>query len=163
MRRLYSAHRRKSGILIGLLVVLSFVGGCAEKGGKRISTGKRIPHKDVIRPAEMETSPEKEAMTPQRVASQQLVAKGLSFMDEKNYELAAVRFQDAINVDPRNGEAYYYMALADYYMGQYDTAVGLLDKAQALLEYDPKWVDRIENLRASILAGEVEETTTQPI
>ncbi len=130
--------------------------GCAGKGGphKRLPGGsKRIPSKDVIRPAE-QRPPEAAETTPQRVASQGLVKKGLFHLDQKNYDLAAVRFQDAINVDPRNGEAYYYMALADYYMEQYDVAIGLLDKAKALLNYNPQWVEKIENLRASILADD---------
>jgi tetratricopeptide (TPR) repeat protein len=74
-----------------------------------------------------------------------------------------VRFQDAINVDPRNGEAYYYLALTDFYLGQYDESVGLLDKAKALLGYDERWLERIENLKASIVVDDGAETQAQPL
>jgi tetratricopeptide (TPR) repeat protein len=137
---------------------LILTSGCAEKKGvsKRFPRGRK-PDKDVIRPASQQ--PPEDVSTPQRAASTQLVERGLEFIDAKNYELAAVRFQDAINIDPRNGLAYYYLALTDYYMGQNDTALGLLDKAKSLMGHDEKWNERIENLRASILT---EEATAQP-
>jgi len=71
-------------------------------------------------------------------------------MNAKNYEQAAQLFQDAVNVDASNGVAYYYLASADANLGQQDTAFGLLDKAESLLRDDRYWMDRIEELRASI-------------
>lgn len=151
--------RKRLGIL-GLLSVLIcslILASCAEKKPphKRIPRGRH----EVIRPAEEERKAAE--FTPQRAASQQLVENGLNHLDEKNYELAAVRFQDAINVDPRNGEAYYYLALSDYYLEQYDTAIGLLDKALSLLTGDEAWMEKIENLKASILADTSEEPTEE--
>jgi tetratricopeptide (TPR) repeat protein len=165
MRRFYSPNRPRSRVLIlALTVVLCLVfGACSFKKGpvKRIPTAKKPPQKDVIRPAD--TQPVERPVTPQNVASQKLIRDGMALLDEKNYELAAVRFQDAINVDPRSGEAYYYLALTDFYLGQYDESVGLLDKAKALLSYDERWLERIENLRASILVDEGPETQAQPL
>ncbi len=165
MRRVRSAHRSTIRVL-GIVVLIVFVTlglslagvGCAEKGPprKRFPKGQPPAHKEIIRPAEQEAPP---PTTPQTVASRRLVESGLTHLDNKNYELAAVRFQDAINVDPRNGPAYYYLALTDFYLEQYDEAIGLLDKAKVLLGSDPKWLERIENLRASILT---DETTRQP-
>jgi len=139
------------------------LGACSFKKGpaKRIPTAKRPPEKDVIRPAE--TLPSERPVTPQGVASQKLIRDGLALLDQKNYELAAVRFQDAINVDPRNGEAYYYLALADFYLELYDESIGLLDKAKALLQPDERWLERIENLKASIIVDGNDKTQAQPL
>lgn len=162
MRRICTIRgvaRKTVGILAIAVLGFSliFIAGCAKDKGaaKRFPRG-RTPDKDVIRPASQQ--PPEDVSTPQRAASTQLVDRGLEFMDAKNYELAGVRFQDAINIDPRNGIAYYYLALTDYYMGQNDTALGLLDKAKSLMGHDEKWSERIENLRASILT----EQTTAP-
>jgi tetratricopeptide (TPR) repeat protein len=149
--------------LILVVVLCLAFGACGFKKGpaKRIPTAKKPPNKDVIRPAD--TQPAEQPVTAQNVASQKLVRDGLVLLDQKNYELAAVRFQDAINVDPRNGEAYYYLALADFYLEQYDESIGLLDKAKALLQNDDRWLERIENLKASIIVDEGSETQAQPM
>ena len=165
MRRFYSTCGSGSRILIlALAVILCLVfGACSfkKKPVKRIPTAKRPPKKDVIRPAD--TQPVERPVTPQSTASQKLIRDGLVLLDQKNYELAAVRFQDAINVDSRNGEAYYYLALADFYLEQYDESIGLLDKAKALLLHDQRWLERIENLKASILVDEGDKTQAQPL
>lgn len=166
MRRIRSSHQREDRVLTtawhvwrplkALLVAAIITGlvGCAEKAPphRRIPSGKKPAEKEVVRPVTERPAPA--AATPQGAVAQSLVARGVTYLDQKNYELAAVRFQDAINVDPRNGEAYYYLALADFYLEQYDVAIGLLEKAMSLLGSDPLWAERIENLRASILVGE---------
>jgi len=159
------AFRYISFIALILVIASCMLTGCATKGPshKRIPAGKKPARKDVIRPAEQQQATPV-AATPKGVASQRLVENGLTLLDRKNYDLAAVRFQDAINVDPRNGQAYYYLALADFYLEQYDAAVGLLDKAETLLGNDDRWVERIENLRASILTdGQPTDTAAEPI
>jgi tetratricopeptide (TPR) repeat protein len=153
-------------ISIIVLVISLTVGfiGCEKRPPQKRLPGARKPaQKEVIRPAEQQEAVG--AGTPQRAASRQLVESGMVQLEAKNYELAAVRFQDAINVDPRNGAAYYYLALADFYLEQYDTAVGLLDKAEALLRHDERWMERIENLRATIVTDEEvdKEQSPQPI
>lgn len=164
MRRFYAASRNLA-VLSTLIIIVTLLAGCAEKKhGKTFQRGTRTSQKDIIRPAEAQKEAPESVSSPQRAASNQLVDKGLNYMDAKNYELAAVRFQDAINIDPRNGIAYYYLAMSDYYMGQSDEALGLLDKAQALIGYDERWNERIENLRASILAEEATSVKpSQPI
>lgn len=165
MRRFHSTGGSGSRILaLVLAVVFCFAfSACSFKKGpaKRIPTAKRPPKKDVIRPAD--TQPTERPITPQNIASQKLIRDGLALLDQKNYELAAVRFQDAINVDPRSGEAYYYLALADFYLELYDESIGLLDKAKALLQHDDRWLERIENLKASILVDEGDKTQAQPL
>lgn len=164
MRRLYSTTGPRNRVLIVILAAVLCVcfGACSFKKGpaKRIPTAKKPVSKDVIRPADMQ--PPQQPVTPQNIAAQKLIRDGQMYLDQKNYELAAVRFQDAINVDPRNGEAYYYLALSDFYLELYDEAVGLLDKAKALLQYDERWVERIENLKASIVVDDG-QTQAQPL
>ena len=166
MRRFYPSSGSRSRILILALAVMlsASFGACSFKKGpaKRIPTAKKPAEKDVIRPAD--TQPVERPVTPQNIAAQKLIRDGQTYLDQKNYELAAVRFQYAINVDPRNGEAYYFLGLADFYLEQYDEAMGMLDKAKALLQHDERWIERIENLKASIIVDEgTDQTQAQPL
>lgn len=76
-----------------------------------------------------------------------LVDKGMKLMEGGDFERAAQTLTDAIKVDSTNGEAYYYLAIADKQLGQVDEAMGLLDKAEALLGADNEWLMRINELR----------------
>lgn len=143
--------------------------GCAEKGAK--GTYKKLPprkppaagetrkapaeapaeapqrqvEKDVIRPAAPEA-----AMTPQHQASMRLVDRGNAQLASGDAERAATTFREAVNVDARNGVAYYSLALAESKRGQTAIAAGLLDKAEALLDRDPEWLGRIDELRTQL-------------
>lgn len=92
----------------------------------------------------------KDAVTPQRQASMKLVAKGKELLDRRDPEQAANVLMNAVNVDPSNGVAYYYLAVANEEMGQHDVAMGLCDKAEALLGADDAWLVRINQLRGGI-------------
>jgi len=168
MRRIRSSCQRIPHLLIacGLSALLVCIAGCPAKKppAKKIPQGKsrvEAPHKEVIRPAETQAMPAS-AGTPQNAASQRLITSGVSALDQKNLELAALRFQDAVNVDPRNWAAYYYLALVDYRLGKKDVALGLLDKAATLVGGDKEGLTRIETLRSSILNNE-DPLKVQPI
>lgn len=102
-----------------------------------------------------------QVMTPQRKASDRLIDKGKTSLDTKSYDQAAQLFQDAANVDPSNGVAYYYLALTDHYLGEQHVAAGLLDKAESLLRSDGHWMGKIEELR-TLITGEKPSATPLP-
>ncbi|MFH1829619.1 MAG: hypothetical protein ABH871_02425 [Pseudomonadota bacterium] len=126
---------------------------------KKLPTRER-KEPDAIRP--YETSKE-EALTPARQASDRLVEQGKLFLEKNEIERAASTFRDAINVDTKNGEAYYFLALTHVKLSEPDVAEGLLDKAEALLSHDPEWSERIDQTRRDMGMGPKKEVTPSPI
>lgn len=59
---------------------------------------------------------------------------GIRFLSDGNYEEAILAFQSAIEIEPRNAEA--YLSLADVYlaMGDADSAVAILTDALAVVD-----------------------------
>ena len=92
-----------------------------------------------------------------------LIDKGKTFLDEDDLTKATAMFRDAVNVDPSNGVAYFYLALADAKIGQRDIALGLLDKAEALLGADEEWMAKINDLRSDLGAGVSKPIVSSPI
>lgn len=139
-----------------LLIGLAFI-GCPPK-----KPPKARPPREVRKPAEVyRPAPPPAVITPQRKASQRTVQKGITDLNAENYEQALQTFQDAVNIDPSNGVAYYYLAMANNHLEEKETALGLLDKAEALLQYEPEWIEKIEELRLTI-SGEAPETAPLP-
>lgn len=140
-----------------------FLAGCAKEkkpAHKRLPPHERREHPDAIRPYE---TPQEEVVTPARQASNRLVEQGKVFLDDEELERAASTFRDAINVDTKNGVAYYYLAVTHAKLGEPDVAEGLLDKADALLSRDPEWSERIEQTRSDLGMGPTKEVTPSPI
>lgn len=79
-----------------------------------------------------------------------LIDKGRVFLDENDLPKATAMFRDAVNVDPSNGVAYFYLASVDAKVGLRDVALGLLDKAEALLGADEEWMNKINDLRSEL-------------
>ena len=63
---------------------------------------------------------------------------------------ASLAVQEAINVDPKNGIAYYYLAKAKFELGENVQASGVLDKAEELLQGSKDWMEAISILREMI-------------
>ncbi|MDO8494065.1 MAG: tetratricopeptide repeat protein [Deltaproteobacteria bacterium] len=87
---------------------------------------------------------------PKREASQRIVQDGLRSMEQGEFEKASQTFQEAINVDSRNGVAYFYMSQALFKMHQTEDARGLLDRAESLLRDQPHWLEKITEFRTSM-------------
>lgn len=122
------------------------------------------PARPLPEPTRMNLKPSTmDAVTPQRQASLKLVDRGKALIDSKEYERAAASFRDAINLDARNGVAYYYLAMADAKLGQFEVALGLLEKAEALLGADEEWMGRIDELRLDIGAPVSKPVVPSPI
>ncbi len=84
---------------------------------------------------------------PERQASHAMIETGKGFLEQGLFDQAADRFQEAANVDPTNGVAFYYLALVKYRTGDYESVGDFLEKAEALLGEDREWAEKLEILR----------------
>lgn len=75
---------------------------------------------------------------------------GKEYLDAGQTEKAVQTFQEAINVDPENGLAYFYLAFSLYQTKSYDDALGLLDRAETLLAPFPEWEEEVIKLKKGI-------------
>ncbi len=91
--------------------------------------------------------------SPRRVASLRLVEKGIEAINAEKFDRAEQLFQNAMNVDPQNGIAYFYAAKISVLRVDVDRAEGFLDKAEVLIGHDEYWSEMIAELRAEA-AGE---------
>ncbi len=142
-----------------LIFSLAFV-GCAKKPAY-----KHVPQKAPSAKVEKERSPETGAKkeiiraeprtpstmaTPQARASAKLLDAGRQKMSLGEFDPAKRSFEEAINIDPANGVAYYYLARAKYELGEYQQALGVLDKAEELLSGSKEWSETIQTLKGLI-------------
>jgi len=131
--------------------------GCPKEPAKKRPRAKPSRQVETKKP-----QPPPEIYTPQRKASDRIVEKGKVQLDQENYERALQFFQDAVNIDSANGVAYYYLALTNVKLEQEDIALGLLDKAEALLQHDPTWLGKVEELRFSITGESSPQRSSYP-
>ncbi len=87
---------------------------------------------------------------PERRASGSLVEGGRAYLDHGLFDRAADTFQQAANLDPTNGAAFYYLALVKYRMGEYGEVWDYLEKAEALLAGGKHWAEKLEELRREV-------------
>ena len=147
--------------LVTVIFVLSFLFNSCASVGQKPSPKKFTPKTKIERENVPETGAKKEIIrqepkpvafgaTPKARASAKMVEDGRRSMIAGEYEAAQRAFQDAINIDPGNGVAYYYLAKAKYELGQYEQAGGVLDKAEELLAGSKEWAEAVASLRELI-------------
>jgi tetratricopeptide (TPR) repeat protein len=90
------------------------------------------------------------AGTPQRRASLRVVEEGRGHLLSGRTRDATVRFQRALQIDPTNGFAYYWLGRARIASGDARGAVGVLQKAESLLGPYPEWRQQASQLLASL-------------
>ena len=132
--------------LIGLLLF----SGCAPLFQK---PKVRVPQRSVP-----ETPSLPRSRAPERGASYDLLSKGNNALAEGKFETAIDLFQESINLDPTNGVAYYYLAVAKSRVTEEEETdtgeiLDLLDRAEGLLEGEPSWKKSIERFREEILTS----------
>jgi Tfp pilus assembly protein PilF len=148
---------------LALVAIASVLASCAKEtkpAHKRLPKTERREPKNAIRP--YEEAPEA-AATPARQASDRLVEKGKSFLDDGKLGRAKSTFRDAVNVDSNNGVAYYWLAITQGRLGETDVALGLLDKADALLSRDPDWSEKIGKARKDLGMGPSNHVVPSPV
>ncbi|PIR16633.1 MAG: hypothetical protein COV46_07460 [Deltaproteobacteria bacterium CG11_big_fil_rev_8_21_14_0_20_49_13] len=141
--------------LASCLLLLSACAGVSNKSApKRFISKPKIERveetgakKEVIRP---EPKPLMIASTPKARASVKVVEEGRREMAAGNFEVAEKQFQEAINIDPNNGIAYYYLARSEFELEKYEQASGILDKAEDLLAGSKEWLEAVATLRDMI-------------
>jgi tetratricopeptide (TPR) repeat protein len=162
MRTSSSAGRVKKTIQIIFLLLVS----CFMLFSACMTTSSRIKHhpkkaQKIEHERAMETGARKEiirteskpitlAATPKGKASGKLLEEGRRQLAQGDFEAADHSFQEAINIDPTSGIAYYYLAKAKYEQGQLEQASGVLDKAEELLAGSKEWMEAISILRKMI-------------
>lgn len=82
---------------------------------------------------------------------------GEEYMRKGQFDKAIRTFQEAINVDPSHGVAYYFLAKALYFIQSYDEALGLLDKAESLLSAYPQWLEEVVVLKGQLEAAKLDQ------
>lgn len=123
-------------ICLLLFILIPFLTGCPGKKPPEIRRPDRVDYEDV--------------QTPEKRAAYQLVQEGLKALKEKDLGRAESKFQEAIRLAPLYGIAYYWLARAKYELEKFERALNLLDRAKILLERNPKWQQRIQELRGHI-------------
>lgn len=92
----------------------------------------------------------KEEKTPQALASIALSEQGKSLVEKKRYDEAIRVLERAVNLHPRNGENYYYLAEAWLMKENASQAKEFNHLATLYLKNDPEWQRRLISQRARI-------------
>ncbi len=128
-------------LAVGLALLFSMTG--CEKGP--FARGPKIPqHKrpEIVRP----DTPD----SPEAKAAEQLIASGQQALQDEDNEKAEWHFQEAVRIAPTFGPAYYWLARAKWQLDQRTEAWNLLDRAELLIGHEADWLEKIDELRATI-------------
>lgn len=105
-----------------MTLFIVWVSGCATQ----------IAHKETRQPS------------PREKASIQLTREGKQLLDEGKTDNAIRLLEQAISLNPNNGQSYYYLAQAWLEKGMYLEAKEFNNLAQIYLQDDKKWMIRLE-------------------
>jgi tetratricopeptide (TPR) repeat protein len=97
-----------------------------------------------------ETGSTPENLSPRTVASLQLTAQGRLFLESGKPDHAIRIYEQALNLDPANGQNYYYLSEAWLMKGNIAQAAEFNRLASIYLEGDSKWMDRVMEQRDRI-------------
>lgn len=128
--------------------------GCAKERPRRTPEEVSIP----TRPAPSVS----ESLSPKREASQRIVQIGKNYLEAGDDDKAVQTFQEAVNIDPENGVAFFFMSLGLYRLHLFDDALGILERADTLLAPYSDWHEEVVRLRYSIEASKAEEQEKGP-
>ena len=134
----YSRYIKAAGFILVFLLIFS----CAKQTekGKVTRDGRR----EILTPI-----PSKRSSTPEYNATQRLVERGKREISHNRFEKATQTLEAAINIEPSNGEAYFWLAKANLMLGDSENAMQLLDRALVYLSND-EWIKKAEDLHNEI-------------
>lgn len=123
------------------LFMISIFSACAQTRERVVVTPKRP----------MYERPGDETGGGRQTPAKGLVATGIAHFKDKKFDLAEWKFEEAINLDPDYGPAYYWLARTRHKFHEIQKALLLLDRAQSLLKTSEVWLERIERFRTYLL------------
>jgi Tfp pilus assembly protein PilF len=83
--------------------------------------------------------------SPREDASAQLTQEGQQLLQAGHYDNAIRLLEQAIGLNPDNGQSYYYLAQAWLQKGVFSEAKEFNSLARIYLQYDKEWLIRVEN------------------
>ena len=83
--------------------------------------------------------------SPREDASTQLTQEARQLLQAGNYDNAIRLLEQAIGLNPDNGQSYYYLAQAWLKKGKFSEAKEFNGLAQVYLKDDKEWLIRVEN------------------
>lgn len=130
-----------------LFIVFLFLVACATTTHKTTPHAKtsKTEHERVvdIQRMDQETGLEENADSPALT----LVSEGIQRFQDDLIEEAEWKFEEAVNLDPDYGPAYYWLARVKYRLENREQSLELLKKAERLLKNSDVWVERIGGFR----------------
>ncbi len=91
-----------------------------------------------------ETPPPTRPPAPREEASIQLIHEGRQLLDQGKLDSAIRLFEQAIGLDPNNGQSYFYLAQAWLEKGEYAEAGEFNSLARIYLDNDRQWRERVQ-------------------
>ena len=119
--------------------------GCAQVTSTTSTQPSWSRHNQTV---ETGTTPVKPS--PRAVASLRLIDQGRLFLESGNPDHAIRLYEQALNLDPANGQNYYYLSEAWIMKGNIAQAAEFNRLAAIYLEDDAKWMDRVMQQRERI-------------
>lgn len=124
-------------VLSFILLICSLTCACAEFGSShQVKTSHhKSTTKDSTTPRTYKKAiDESEPVSKSSSPASPLIQSGIDEIKNENIEKAEWNFEQAINLDPDYGPAYYWLARVRYKLNQIDAAKQKLKKASALLQ-----------------------------
>lgn len=94
--------------------------------------------------------PPETQQTPKAMAALNFSAQGQAYLKNKKPDEAIRSLERAVNLNPRNGENYYYLAEAWIMKGNADQAGEFNRLAGMYIKADPEWKQKIESQKERI-------------
>lgn len=139
------------GLRYFLILLCFFLTACPPAVKKR--PVRPTPPKVVPAPVIQAPPPVPEPSRPERNASNDFLLQGKEKLEAQEYPGAMNLFHEAINLDPSNGPAYYYLAWSKYLSGDNEEILEILDRAEGLLSGRKDWLPAIHSLRQQVQSG----------
>jgi tetratricopeptide (TPR) repeat protein len=133
-------RRNLSVYILAGCVVLVFA-GCG--GGATLRPKPSVTLPSPSMPAPETPQPDAEAPSPRAIAALSLSNQAKTLLDENQPDQAIRVLEQAINLHPQQGEAYYYLAAAWLQKGNYTQAIEFNRLAEIYYKDNDLWLNRI--------------------
>lgn len=128
------------------IVLVFIVSGCSAKQ----TASSPSPRHQGLPPQIQQTEKTPDQASPRVLASVQLTEEGRALLERGYPDDAMTMLERSINLDPTNGQNYYYMAQAWLLKGNTAQAEEFNYLAETYLKDDPDWMSRVLRQKDSI-------------